>query len=98
MKKELKKREQEVINELGDKFCVMFERAGRDNGESGDEWQKKVENFLQTKLSEVKQAERERIIKIIEGINPTIHMPVGGFSNVEWIKKRDLIKTLKETQ
>ena len=40
-------------NKLGDEFCVMLERAGRDNGESSEEWTEKLENFLSDMAKEI---------------------------------------------
>ena len=39
--------EKEVLRqEVEDKFCVMLERAGRENGESAEEWTDKIVEFI----------------------------------------------------
>jgi hypothetical protein len=39
---------------------------------------------------------RSEVEKMIEEMPVTIHTPVGGFSNIEWVKKLDLLSTLKK--
>jgi len=36
-----------------DEFCVMFERADRDNGESSEYWADKLESFLSDMAQEI---------------------------------------------
>jgi hypothetical protein len=39
--------------EAVDKFCVMLERAGRDSGESSNEWSERLEIFLSEMAQEI---------------------------------------------
>jgi DNA-binding ferritin-like protein (Dps family) len=40
---------------LMDEFCVMFERAERENGESSEFWVKKLESFITQLLKDQRQ-------------------------------------------
>lgn len=37
---------QEIEEKMRDDFSVMFERAGRENGERPEEWEEKLEVFI----------------------------------------------------
>ena len=39
-------RKNNLEKDLEDKFCVMFERAGIEYGESPEEWREKLEQFI----------------------------------------------------
>ncbi len=47
-------------------------------------------------FSKVEQQAKKDVLKKIEGLPTTIHKPVGGISNIEWIKLEDIKKILKE--
>ena len=46
-----------------------------------------IKNLLDKRKSEIR--------KKIENMNSTIHIPVGGISNIEWLRKEDILKKLK---
>ena len=41
---------EETDRVIGDELSVMFERAHRDNGESGSEWAERTESLVHTRL------------------------------------------------
>ena len=43
----------DIIDNFEDKFCVMIERSGRDNGYSAEQWSGLVEHFLRSQISEL---------------------------------------------
>ena len=59
MKDLIKKQEEE----LNDKFCVMLERAGIQYGESSEEWQEDLENFISKVRKETAKEVCDRMIR-----------------------------------
>ena len=53
---------------LMDEFCVMFERAHRENGFDGDMWAGKMEDFIRQTLLSQRQAYIAEIEGKIEGM------------------------------
>lgn len=58
---------EEWENELMTQFCVMLDRADRENGESSTEWQEKLENFISQQKKEAYNEGIEDSIQILEG-------------------------------
>ena len=51
----------EKEKKLGDTFYVMLERAGRNDGESSEDWTEMLESFLSKSLREVAEATLEAV-------------------------------------
>jgi hypothetical protein len=50
--------------ELQDNFCVMFERASREHGESVEEWTQKLEEWISDRF--IEKSKVEEMLRIQE--------------------------------
>ena len=50
-----------------------------------------IKQFIQKLLDKRKSEFRKKV----ENMNSTIHTPIGGISNIEWLRKEDVLKQLK---
>ena len=56
----------------------------------------KIKQFIFNLLAQREQEVREEIIGLVERMDSTNHTPVGGYSNIEWLNKSVLLKSLKD--
>jgi hypothetical protein len=63
--------------ELVDTFCVMIERAGRDDGESPEDWQLKLESFISQTIPNLLTAIEEEVE--VKKMYDTHAEPLGAF-------------------
>lgn len=65
-----------------------------DLDELKDKWwrMEQIENLIEKALN----TQTATLKKKVEGMQGTIHHPVGGLSNIEWVKKSAVLNKLKE--
>lgn len=56
----------------------------------------KLKSFIQSKISQAITAERKELRGRIDRMAGTIHTPVGGYSNIEWLSKNQVLSFLEE--
>lgn len=63
---------------------------------------KDLKNVISTERTNAKQEERTKLLnevrEVIKNMRSTTHTPVGGYSNIEWLKKSDLLQALNKLE
>jgi len=52
-------------------------------------------SLVRERIMELLEDQKEEFRKLVEGMSSTIHTPVGGLSNKEWIGKQDLLNKIE---
>ena len=93
---------EELVEEFDEKFAWLFDERIMFDTPAGVKFlnvemtRQEFKSFLRQALQETEDRVREEIKNKIEGMRSSVWQPVGGLSNMEWLKKSQVLQALHQ--